>query len=151
MIIGLSVLLVIYLVISVWITYHKVIDLKNNVEKAYANINILLLKRAELIPELVQLDEYQQQEWQKVMNQLQSVEFQSPNQQVILHNQLMDESLSLIEMNTNATLMQLNEGIAHRRMFYNDSVQLFNRCFDAFPHSYLIKLLGFQPMQLLRK
>lgn len=117
--IAIFMLLVIYMIVSLWWIYHTVIRLQQNVEKARANIEVLLLQRSELIPELVKIDQY--------------------------------IAMESLDKTTLEKLVTLNESINHRIDFYNQSAEIFNACFDAFPHSYCVKLLSMKRMKTFRK
>jgi len=61
-IIGIIILIVVIagICLSFWRSYQRIIDLKQYAEKAYANIDVLFLKRAELIPQLIKISQKNQ-------------------------------------------------------------------------------------------
>ncbi|GAA5094391.1 hypothetical protein [Wohlfahrtiimonas larvae] len=144
------IMLVVYIGITIFYIHHKIINLRSYAEKAYANIDVLLLKRAELVPQLLVLDQRESAQMKELMNAL--LIQQSINSKVEVHNKMHDllKNCAVIN-NGHQQLMHLNAGIAHRVTIYNESVLLYNSCFKAFPYSYFMKILNLLPMAALRE
>ncbi len=144
------IMLMVYIGITIFYIHHKIINLRNYAEKAYANIDILLLKRAELVPQLLVLDHAESAQVEALMNVL--FIQQSINGKVEVYNQMHDLLKDYAVINDGyQQLIHLNEGIEHRVEVYNESVQLYNSCFKAFPYSYFMKIFKLLPMAALKE
>lgn len=144
------IMLMVYIGITIFYIHHKIINLRNYAEKAYANIDILLLKRAELVPQLLVLDHAESAQVEALMNVL--FIQQSINGKVEVYNQMHDLLKDYAVINDGyQQLIHLNEGIEHRVEVYNESVQLYNSCFKAFPYSYFMKMFKLLPMAALKE
>lgn len=144
------IMLMVYIGITIFYIHHKIINLRSYAEKAYANIDVLLLKRAELVPQLWVLDQRESAQVEELVNAL--LIQQSINGKVELHNKMHDLLKNCTVMNDgHQQLMHLNAGIAHRVAIYNESVLLYNSCFKAFPHSYFMKMFNLSPMATLKE
>lgn len=144
------IMLMVYMGITIFYIHHKIINLRSYAEKAYANIDVLLLKRAELVPQLLVLDQRESAQVASLMNAL--LIQQSINGKVEVYNQMHDLLKNCTVMNDgHQQLMHLNVGIAHRVAIYNESVLLYNSCFKAFPHSHFMKIFNLSPMTALKE
>lgn len=143
-------LLLIYLGITIFYIYNKIIKLKTYAEKAYANIDVLLLKRSELIPQLLNLDQAQENQLNDLMQLQLQLGINQINNKVDIHNQITIFLQHNGVQGSDHQLKHLNEGIAHRIEIYNESVLLYNSCFAAFPYSYFVKILNVSPMERLK-
>lgn len=148
--------------------YNKLVALKNYVEKSFANIDVVLKQRADEIPELIKTVE-------KVMDhqgdlfirlaRLRSryLSIRQTEEKVQVTNQT-DELLKQIfmvvenypELKATGSLTALQQRlsllenrIADRREFFNQSVTLYNVGIQEFPNIILARLLGYQTRSLL--
>ena len=164
---GAVVLLAIY-AISI---YNHLVRLKHNVSKAWSNIDVLLKQRHDEIPKLVetckQYMEYEQDTLEKVMQARSRVAAARASQDVaglgaaegalrLGLGQLfaLAEDYPELRANENFQHLQtristLENTIADRREFYNESVNLNNIGIDQFPDLIVARLLGFGPRELL--
>ncbi|PHM38469.1 LemA family protein [Xenorhabdus innexi] len=148
--------------------YNKVVTLKNYTEKAFANIDVLLKQRADEIPELVNIAEKAMLHQNSLLLKLvQSRElyfnYHQTNQKVEANNQITDylqQTMSVIEnypelqaLNSLSKLQKritlLEEKIADRREFFNESVALYNTGIQTFPNLIFAKILGYKPRIML--
>lgn len=168
------ILLGILTVTVIWavMTYNSLVNLKHNVSKAWANIDVLLKQRHDELPKLVevckQYSQFEQQTLEKVM-QARSAVFsasQSRNIEALgtAENQLrhslgqinaVAEAYPELKANDNfqhllSRITGLENTIADRREFYNDSVNINNVRIEHFPDTLIARLFGFMPFKLLK-
>jgi LemA protein len=164
---GALVVLAIY-VISI---YNHLVRLKHNVSKAWSNIDVLLKQRHDEIPKLVetckQYMKYEQETLEKVMQARSRVAEARQNQDVpqlgaaegalrLGLGQLfaLAEDYPDLRANDNFQHLQgrissLENAIADRREFYNESVNINNIGIEQFPDLIVARLFGFGPRDLL--
>lgn len=165
-IIGVVILLIIGFIISI---FNKIIFLKNNVEKSFANIDVVLKQRADEIPNLIAVVKESKDYEAKTLEQLTKLRAQyynasSTDEKVNITNQL-DKSLKsvmlvaenypILRANNNfmafqQRITQLEDIIADRREFFNDSVNLYNIGIQEFPNLIMAKLFSFKQKQMLQ-
>lgn len=164
---GALVVLAIY-VVSI---YNHLVRLKHNVSKAWSNIDVLLKQRHDEIPKLVetckQYMKYEQETLEKVMQARSRVAEARQNQDVpqlgaaegalrLGLGQLfaLAEDYPDLRANDNFQHLQgrissLENSIADRREFYNESVNINNIGIEQFPDLIVARLFGFGPRDLL--
>jgi len=153
------------------ITYNSLISVKNNVSKAMANIEVLLKQRHDELPKLIdtckQYMQYEQATLEKVIQARASVASAQQTHDVhALGNAESSMRTSLgnlfalaenypdLKANENFLNLQsrisgLENAIADRREFYNDSVNINNVRIEQFPDLIIAKLLSFPRFTLL--
>ena len=151
--------------------YNHLVRLKHNVSKAWSNIDVLLKQRHDEIPKLVetckQYMKYEQETLEKVMLARSRVAEARQNQDVaglgaaegalrMGLGQLfaLAEDYPDLRANENFQHLQgrissLENGIADRREFYNESVNINNIGIEQFPDLIVARLFGFGPRDLL--
>jgi LemA protein len=151
--------------------YNHLVRLKHNVSKAWSNIDVLLKQRHDEIPKLVetckQYMKYEQETLEKVMQARSRVAEARQNQDIaglgmaegalrMGLGQLfaLAEDYPELRANDNFQHLQgristLENTIADRREFYNESVNLNNIGIEQFPDIIVARLLGFGPRDLL--
>ncbi len=151
--------------------YNHLVRLKHNVSKAWSNIDVLLKQRHDEIPKLVetckQYMKYEQETLEKVMQARAQVAQARENQDVaglgLAEGALrmglgqlfaLAEDYPELRANENFQHLQsristLENSIADRREFYNDSVNINNIGIEQFPDIIVARLLGFGPRELL--
>ncbi|HKJ53794.1 MAG TPA: LemA family protein [Gammaproteobacteria bacterium] len=161
------VLLAIY-VVSI---YNQLVRLKHNVSKAWSNIDVLLKQRHDEIPKLVetckQYMKFERETLEKVMQARSRVAEARQSQDVpglgaaegalrLGLGQLfaLAEDYPELRANENFQHLQgrissLENTIADRREFYNESVNINNIGIEQFPDLIVARLFGFGPRDLL--
>ena len=171
--IGTIIVLGVLLVIVVYavMIYNNLVSLKHNVAKAWANIDVLLKQRHDELPKLVetckQYMKFEQETLTKVMEARSRVfaarEAQNIPQLGQAEGALRATLGSLFalaeaypDLKTNQTFQQLQtrissleNGIADRREFYNESVNVNNVRIEQFPDSIVAGMLNFKSAHLL--
>jgi LemA protein len=158
----------VYLIIS----YNSLISVKNSVSKAWANIDVLLKQRHDELPKLVdtckQYMKYEQETLEKVIQARSRVSEARESQNVaalgtaesVLRSglgQLFALAESYPELKANEQFLHLQSrisglenAIADRREFYNDSVNINNVRIAQFPDLILARLFNFKSFDLLK-
>jgi LemA protein len=171
--IGTMIVLGVLLVIAVYATmlYNNLVQLKHNVSKSWANIDVLLKQRHDELPKLVetckQYMKFEQETLQKVMEARSKVFAAREAQNIPALGQAegalratLGQLFALAEaypdLKTNQSFQQLQarissleNGIADRREFYNESVNVNNVRIEQFPDTIIAGMFNFKPAQLL--
>ena len=158
-------------VVYVVVIYNNLVVLKHGVSKAWANIDVLLKQRHDELPKLVQVCKqymgYEQQTLQRVMEaraqvstaqkkgDLRALGEAEGTLRLGLGNLFaLAEAYPDLKANDNFQHLQtrisgLENAIADRREFYNDSVNRNNVRIEQFPDVIIARLLAFKPFELL--
>jgi len=171
--IGTIITLGILIVIAVYgITiYNSLVQIKHNVTKAWANIDVLLKQRHDELPKLVetckQYMKFEQDTLTRVIEARSKVFTAREAQNVPALGQAegglraaLGSLFALAEaypdLKANQTFQQLQtrissleNAIADRREFYNESVNVNNVRIEQFPDAIIARLLNFREAQLL--
>ena len=167
------ILLGVLVLVVVWavMIYNNLVQVKHNVSKAWANIDVLLKQRHDELPKLVetckQYMKFEQDTLTKVMEARSKV-FTAREQQNIgalgpaegMLRGALGNLFALAEaypdLKTNQTFQQLQtrissleNAIADRREFYNESVNVNNVRIEQFPDSIVAGMFNFKAAQLL--
>jgi len=151
--------------------YNNLVQIKHNVTKAWANIDVLLKQRHDELPKLVetckQYMKFEQETLAKVMEARSRVFAAKEAQNIPQLGQAegalratLGSLFALAEaypdLKTNQTFQQLQtrisgleNAIADRREFYNESVNVNNIRIEQFPDTIVAGMFGFKPAQLL--
>lgn len=164
---GVVVVILIYMVSL----YNSLVSVKHAVAKAWANIDVLLKQRHDELPKLVevckQYKQFEQGTLQKVIAARSQVQAAREQQDIPALGQaegMLRAGLGGIfavaeaypELKANESFMQLQNrisslenAIADRREFYNESVNINNVQIEVFPASVIAKLFSFGEKPLL--
>jgi LemA protein len=156
------VVVVVLLLLYVIATYNGLVKLRNRVENAWAQIDVQLKRRLDLVPNLVEtVKGYASHERQTLDAVIQarnaSVSAQGPQQEAQASNQLtgalrqlfaLSEAYPDLKANQNFLSLQeeltATEGrVAYARQFYNDSVLGYNTKIQSFPAVVLAGAMKF--------
>jgi LemA protein len=172
-VIGLVVILALAVVLIAYVAgiYNGLVNLRENVKVAWANIDVLLKQRHDELPKLVETCkrymQFEQDTLEKVMRARASVSQASTTGNVAAVGaaeqqlragvgRLFAVAESYPQLKTDETFKQLQgritaleESIADRRELYNDQVNLNNIRVKVFPDVMIAQRFGFQPAQLL--
>jgi len=151
--------------------YNNLVQIKHNVTKAWANIDVLLKQRHDELPKLVetckQYMKFEQDTLARVMEARSRVFTAREAQNIPQLGQAegalratLGNLFALAEaypdLKTNQTFQQLQtrisgleNAIADRREFYNESVNVNNIRIEQFPDTIVAGMFGFKPAQLL--
>ncbi|MHB8666567.1 MAG: LemA family protein [Burkholderiales bacterium] len=166
-VLGLAVVAFVYAVML----YNGLVIVKNNVSLAWANIDVLLKQRHDEIPKLVEIckqyRQFEQETLEKVTRARAAVHDARAAQDIgalgpaetALRSSLgglfaVAEAYPDLKANENfkqlqSRITQLENAIADRREFYNDSVNINNVRIEQFPDSVIANAFGFRAAKLL--
>jgi len=159
------IILIIVLVIGLYILskYNSFIVLRNRIQNAWAQINVELKRRYDLIPNLINtVKGYMQYEKEVLENVVkarsQAIEAKSVKEQGEAETQLTKALRTLFavmenypELKANENVMRLQEEltstenrIAFSRQFYNDIVMRYNAGIQTFPANIIANMFNFK-------
>jgi len=168
------VLLVVLVVAIVYfvMVYNQLVQIKHNVSKAWANIDVLLKQRHDELPKLVetckQYMKFEQETLTRVMQARSQVSDARESRNIGALGQAEGELRGALgrlfavaeaypELKANQTFLHLQNrisslenGIADRREFYNESVNINNVRIEQFPDSVVAGMFSFKPFELLK-
>ena len=153
------------------VVYNGLVRLKHNIAKAWANIDVLLKQRHDEVPKLVevcrQYKQFEQETLQRVTEARARVASAREHQDVAALGkaegmlrtglgQIFAVAEAYPELRANEHFMQLQtritaleNGIADRREWYNESVNLLNVRIEQFPDVFVARMFQFEPRPLL--
>lgn len=153
-------------------TYNGLVTIKNNVAKAWANIDVLLKQRHDELPKLIdtckQYMQYEQETLEKVIQARSRVASARESHDIAALGTAegalraglgslfaLAEAYPELKANENFLHLQsritgLENALADRREFYNDSVNINNVRIEQFPDLIVARLFNFGPAELLR-
>lgn len=171
--VGTFVVLAILVIVAIYgvSIYNGLVAVKHNVDKAWSNIDVLLKQRHDELPKLVatckQYMTYEQDTLEKVIKARQSVaaaqgagdikalgQAETALRAGLGHLFALAEAYPDLKANDTfkhlqARISELENGIADRREFYNESVNINNVRIDTFPDVIVARMFEFPPRQLL--
>ena len=161
-IVGLVVLAVLWLIAS----YNRMVSLKNQIDNAWAQIDVQLKRRYDLIPNVVETVKgyasHEKEVFENVaaarsaMMGAQGVEAQAQAQNQITQalKSLFAVAEAYPELKANENFMALQQElsgtentIAQARQIYNDTVASLNTMIQSFPSSVIANSFGFRPRE----
>ena len=180
--IALGVLLAIVLVLGLWVAgiYNKLVELRNRFKNAFAQIDVQLKRRYDLIPNLVEVAKgYMKHESSTLEAVIKARNVALAASQAAAANpadanamkglmsaeaglggalsRLMVVSEQYPDLKANANMLQLTEEltstenkVSFARQAYNDSVQFYNTAREIFPNVIFAGMFGFLPAELFK-
>src|SRR5215467_1677104 len=162
-------LFVLVVLIYAVILYNGLVRLRNENDRAWANVDVLLKQRHEEIPNLVEtVKGYMQHEQQTLIAVTQaraaSMNAASIGQKAVadlkmataLHGLFaIAENYPQLKANQNFLKLQnriseLEEGIAGRRKFYNDDVTAYNTRIGQIPEVFVASFMSLKPRKMFK-
>ncbi|MDR1896032.1 MAG: LemA family protein [Prevotellaceae bacterium] len=148
--------------------YNKLIMLNKNIEKSFVNIDVLLKQRADEIPNLIKVVKQSMSYEQEMLNGLTALRTQylntdNINEKIKISNEITSALKTVFAVSENypdlkagtsllnlqQRVSQLEDHIADRREFYNESVNMYNIGILEFPDVIFSKLMGYREKSLL--
>jgi LemA protein len=149
--------------------YNTLVEMKNNIGRSWANIDVLLKQRHDELPKLVKVCEAYMQHERAVFDKLSEArgalaQARSIGQRAQAENQItaalggffaVAENYPDLKANTSFTSLQqriseLENQIADRREFYNDTVTIFNTRIQQIPDSWVASGMNLQAAELFK-
>lgn len=168
--VGLVIILAFVGIIAYLLTiYNSLVRLRNDVDKAWSNIDVLLKQRHDELPKLIETCkgymQYEQETFQKVVEARNAYskattlaeKAQSDNMITGALKTLFAVSEKYPDLKANNNFMQLQsritdleEKIADRREFFNDDVNTFNIRIQQLPDVFVANMMGLQHRELFK-
>jgi len=163
-VLGLAAVIVIGYLIAI---YNSLVRLKNNIEKAWSNINVLLKQRHDELTKLLETVKGYMTYEKDVLTQVTKARTQFMNANTVAEKAQADGAMTAAirtlfavaenypQLKANENFMQfqgritgIESQITDRREFYNDSVNTFNIRIEQIPDIFVARILGYVPRQL---
>lgn len=148
--------------------YNQLVMMRNNVDKTFSNIDVLLKQRANEIPNLVKVLKESMNYERSVLEELTTLRTNylssnNMNEKINLNNDIdktiksifaISENYPTLKSNNDFILLQkrvseLENMITDRRELYNDSITIYNIGINEFPSVILAKIVGCHKLNLL--
>lgn len=158
--VGISIVMIIIVLI---IIYNVLIKRKNEVSNAFASVDVMLKKRYDLIPNLVEITKRYMEHERSVFVEItklraQIVEENSEDQKVSAHNEIQRKVNGLLmnvenypQLKADSTFLALQanwtsseEQISASRRYYNSAVTQYNNYVQMFPSNIMAGMLGYK-------
>jgi LemA protein len=149
--------------------YNGFVQLRNNIQKSFANIDVLLKQRSEELPKLVDSVKGYMKHEKETLVQLTAARTSLMNAKTNTEKATADNQISAAlktifavaenypNLKANENFMQLQTRIsslenelADRREFYNDSVNTFNIRRESFPDMIIAKFMSLVPAEMFK-
>jgi LemA protein len=162
---GVLALLVFYL----FSVYNGLVSLRNNMDKAWANIDVLLKQRTDLIPNLVEAVKGYMKYEKQVLTDITALRTsmmsaQTPREKAVASEGIsaalktifaVSEKYPNLKANENFLQLQnqlvaIENQIADRREFYNDAVMLYNTRIKSVPDNIIAGMFNFRESEYFK-
>lgn len=149
--------------------YNSLIRLRNNIDRSWANIDVLLKQRHDELPKLVETCKGYMQHERRTLEAVTEARNYFQRARSVHEKAEADEAMhsalktlfavaeAYPDLKANQNFLQLQkriseieERIADRREFFNDSVNTYNIRIQQLPDVFLAKLLSYQPRELFK-
>ncbi|HDO19818.1 MAG TPA: LemA family protein [Thermoplasmatales archaeon] len=163
-----GIILVILLLIPIYY-YNKIVRLENRIDNSWAQIDVQLKRRADLIPNLIEtVKGYMKHEKSVLENVTKArsalLNAKTPQENMDANNMLTGALKTLFAVAENYPNLKANENflqlqdqlthtedkIAYARQHYNDSVLAFNNTIETFPGVFFARMMGKKEKEMLQ-
>jgi LemA protein len=146
---------------------NSLVTLKNQVQKSWANIDVILKQRFDEVPQLIEIINQYLQHEKNILNQVIEARSlyghaKSENDKIKANQQLSNAFSGIIAIGENypdlksnnnyvqlqKRISELEESLAHRRETYNDAVTNLNTMIEQFPSSIVASMANYRPKHL---
>ena len=163
---GWIILIVVIVLIAIYFiaTYNGLVNLRNMVKDQWAQIDVLLKRRADLIPNLVETVKGYAAHEKETLDAVitarnKAISATTPEAEMKADGELtgalsrlfaLTESYPDLKANTNFMNLQNNlkeseDKITYARQFYNDAVLKYKNKLEMFPSNIVASMFGFKP------
>lgn len=169
-IIGAAALLVVLIIIGYIVSiYNGLIRLKNDIEKAWGNIDVLLKQRYDELPKLIEsVKGYMKHEKSTLEDITKArtmfLNANTMNEKAKADNMISSALKSLFAVAENYPQLKANENfmqlqgrisgleneLADRREFYNDSANMFNIRIESIPDTVVARMMKLQKKEMFK-
>jgi len=166
---GIIAAIAILAIIYLFTIYNRLVTLRNNIDKAWANIDVMLKQRYDLVPNLVQAVQGYMKHEKQVFEDIAALRASfmgagGPAEKAKANDALsgalktifaVSENYPDLKASTNFLELQkqltvLENQIADRREFYNDSVLLYNNRIKSVPDTIIASAFGFKEKEYFK-
>ncbi|MBI2345509.1 MAG: LemA family protein [Deltaproteobacteria bacterium] len=149
--------------------YNGLIQVKNNIKKSWANIDVLLKQRTDELPKLIESVKGYMAHERGVLEKVTEARTQFLSATTVAEKAQADNVMtqaikSLFAVAENYPNLKANENflqlqgrisgieneIADRREFYNDSVNTYNIRIASIPDLFVARMMGLQPEEMFK-
>jgi len=149
--------------------YNTLVEVKNNIGRSWANIDVLLKQRHDELPKLVKTCEQYMKHERAVFDKLSEArgalaQARTVGQRAAAENQITsalggffavaenypDLKANVAFASLQGRISDLENQIADRREFYNDTVTIFNTRIQQIPDSWVAGGMNLQPAELFK-
>ena len=134
--------------------YNGLVELKNNIGKSWANVDVLLKQRHDEIPKLVKTCEAYMQHERAIFDKLSearaSLQTASTVAQRAEAENYPDQKADQGFRSLQQRISELENQIADRREYYNDVVTLFNTRLEQIPASWVAQGMQLERAELFK-
>lgn len=157
------IVIIVVLLMYVALTYNSLVKLRNIVKDQWAQVDVLLKRRVDLIPNLVETvkgyAKHERETLEAVMNaRSKALNATNPTDEMQANGELsqaLGRLLSITEAypdlkanenfnNLQTQLKETEDKVAFSRQFYNDSVMKYKNKIEMFPSNIIANMFGFK-------
>lgn len=152
------------LLLSVILIFNSLIRRKNDVENAFASIDVMLRKRYDLIPKIVEAVKGYMNYEREILTEITRLRVEAlsqaitPEERVVIENRLGQQLTSLLvavenypdlKASTNflqlqGTLNEVEEQLAASRRAFNAAVTMYNNSIEVFPSNMIASMMNYK-------
>ncbi len=165
MLLAIILIILIFIIIIIGVGIHNsLVVKKNQIDRSFSSVDVLLKKRCDLIPNLVAVVKRYMQFEQKTLAEIIKLRSQvmtgniSQDKRLILENQISRTMGNILVMSENypelqsdhhisqlfATLTEVEEQISAARRFFNTAVTEYNNALEMFPSNIIANMMGYR-------
>lgn len=157
------VIVIVLLVLYVVATYNSLVSLRNKKDDQWSQIDVVLKRRADLIPNLVETvkgyAKHEKETFEEVIKARNTyVSAKTPEDEIKASGEVtsaLNKLFALAEaypelkanenfLNLQNDLKETEDKISYSRQFYNDSVLMYNNKVDMFPSNVIANIFNFK-------
>ena len=140
----------------VLVVYNSLVNLRNNVDRAWSTIDVQLNRRSDLIPNLVEIIEGYTEHEEYIQLQVASLRAQAMNPETPMGVASLIHSIveAYPELKAGQHFLELQRAleeteqrIALARSYYNEQTRFYNTRLQVIPDTYVAQLGGLEPRQ----
>ena len=163
------IILVVFFLLIYWGFYNRIIRMENRIDNSWAQIDVQLRRRAELIPNLMEtVKGYMKHEKEVLENVTKArsalMSAKTPQENINADNMLTGALKSLFAVAENYPDLKANQNflnlqdeltntenkIAYSRQHFNDSVLSYNNTIETFPGLWFARRMGRKTREMLQ-
>lgn len=163
------VLIIVIILLIFWGIYNRIIRAENRIDNAWAQIDVQLKRRADLIPNLIETVRGYMMHERGTMDSVTKartaiMSAKTPQESMDANNMLTGALKTLFavaenypDLKANQNFLQLQDELTHTedkiaysRQHYNDSVLFYNNAIETFPGNFFAHRMGRKAREMLQ-